>query len=436
MPNPVAQTAPPTGPRLKTRKPTGEIGYPLILLAGDEKSGKSLAPVVLSRSNRVGMTYWIDLGEGAADEYAVLPGADYEVVEHDGSYREILEQVTAVWHEAARAHAAGEPPVVMVIDSTSAEWTMLVNWTNDRARRSKTGQRKLNEDPDAEIDPTSNLWNDANKRHARLLNLWMTFPGVCILTARGKEVAIMDDRGQPTANKMRKPEGQKGIAYDVDTWIWMSREPRRADLVGVRSLRVSPGDDLPTTRLDNGWDVLDLDAFIFDVIGATGPKTDELKALRGDELEGVLDLVATAPTDGDLRAIWERVRGQLPVDSPQYADLLAAVVARREQLANPAPVQAAGEATLADHGPMSDAERLRQAAERAREEAQKIAAQVEADAKLLHGASELSGTPWDELTEDQRDGFREQIVEDPPTGEPVDKPTPAEAADASSAVDQ
>src|SRR5690606_18804257 len=100
-----------------------------------------------------------------------LPGARYEVIEHDGSYREILEQITAVWHEANRAAREGEPPVVLVVDSMSAEWTMLVNWTNDRARRSRTGQRKLQQDPDAEIDPTSNLWNDANKRHYRIMNL-------------------------------------------------------------------------------------------------------------------------------------------------------------------------------------------------------------------------------------------------------------------------
>ncbi len=421
MSNPVAQTAPASGPRLKTRKPTGHIGYPLILLAGDAKAGKSLVPVVLSRSPRVGMTYWMDLGEGAADEYAVLPGSSYEVVEHDGSYREILEQTTAVWHEAARADAAGEPPVVLVTDSTSAEWTMLVNWTNDRARRSRMGQRILNSDPDAEIDPTSNLWNDANKRHARLMNLWMTFPGIVILTARGKEVAVMGDDGQPTKEKALKPEGQKGIANDVDCWIWMHRDPRRAELMGVRSLQVSVGDRLPTIRLDNGWDVLDLDAFIFDVIGATGPKTDELKPLRGDALEGVLDLVVTAPTDDDLRAIWERVRGQLPPDSPQYADLLEAVKARRVQLANPQTLEHAGEASLADHGPTSDAERLRQAADRARIEAQEIAARVEADAELLYGAEKGDDDkPWADLTEEQRDEFRERIVDDPPAGsEPI-----------------
>lgn len=403
MPNAPAATSPAPGPKIKSRKPTGEIGYPLILLAGDEKAGKSLAPVVLSRSKRVGMTYWIDLGEGAADEYAVLPGADYEVIEHDGSYRAILEQTTAVWHEANRAHLAGEPPVVLVVDSTSAEWTMLVNWTNDRARRSKNGQRILAQDPDAEVDPTPNLWNDANKRHDRLKNLWMTFPGICILTARGKEVTVMGGDGRPTNEKALKPEGQKGIANDVDCWVWMHREPRRAQLMGVRSLRITAGDSLPMTRLDNGWDVLDLDAFVFDVLGATGPKAEELKSLRGDEFEGVIDLVATCPDEHQLQAIWQRAKEL--VTPGQREELLAAVNARLVALrafeeAGPPPEP--GEASLQQHGPESDAEKLRQAAE-AQRQAQAGAADEDVPVEDPPGLSEEElQRMHDEATEPNR----------------------------------
>jgi hypothetical protein len=363
---PPAAVAPPAGPRIKSRPPTGEIGYPLILLSGDEKAGKSLALAVLSRSERVGMCYWIDLGEGVADAYGALPGAKYEIVDHDGSYREILEQTTAIWHEAARAVTAGEPPVGLFVDSTSAEWTMLVNWTNARARRSRAGVRALEQDPDAEIDPTSNLWNDANRRHYRLMNLWMTFPGVCVLTARGKEVAVMDPNGQPTKEKVRKPEGQKNLGHDVDAWIWMSRgesdpakrQPRSSELLGVRSLRVSSGAALPTTKVGS-WDVLDLDGFVFDMIGATAPKQDDaLQPLRGDDLEGVLDLVATSPTSEDLKAVWDRYKAVVtPTDRET---LLAAVNARLKTLAEiaayvaehnarPAEEDGAGEPTVADH---------------------------------------------------------------------------------------
>lgn len=332
--NPPAAVAPAAGPAIKSRKPTGEVAPPLILLDGPEKSGKSLIPVVLSRSDRVGATYWFDLGEGAADEYAALEGSDYEVIEHDGSYREILEQLTAVWHEAHRASVAQEPPVVVVVDSASREWTMLTDWTNNRAKRSRNGQRKLSQDPDAEIDPTSNLWNDANKRHYRIMNLLMTFPGIAVVTARGKWVAVIGEDGQPTQEKVWKTEGQKNLAYDVTAWISLTRDPRGQVLRGVRSLKVTEGFELPTIDvpvLGGSWKVFDLEAFVFDVLGYN-PKNAprDLRLLHGDDLEPLLDLVASCPTEPTLQALWNDHKAKLHPE--QRAAFLAAVNNRLEYL--------------------------------------------------------------------------------------------------------
>ena len=71
---------------IKSRKPTGVVPYPVILLEGPEKAGKTWAALLLSRSERVGQTYVLDLGEGSADEYGAIPGVRYEVLEHDGTY--------------------------------------------------------------------------------------------------------------------------------------------------------------------------------------------------------------------------------------------------------------------------------------------------------------------------------------------------------------
>ncbi|KQP81557.1 hypothetical protein [Aeromicrobium sp. Leaf291] len=327
--------------KIKSRKPTGQVPYPLLLVEGPEKAGKSLLPVVLSTSERVGMTYWIDLGEGAADEYAALPGAQYEVIEHDGSYRDILEQITAVYNEAARAAAAGEAPVVIVIDSMSAEWTMLVNWTNDRARRSKNGVRKLQADPDAEIDPTSNLWNDANKRHARIMDLLMSFPGIAIVTARGKEVAVIGPGGAPIEGRKEwKVEGQKNLAYDATAWIRLSRDPRGAELVGVRSLRmqVPEGQTLAMPMKKVGsWDVCDLETFIFETLGCTPGKAHvrDLQRLRGDELQGALEEVARLDEEAALKAFYDKAIVNL---GPEDRDTFnVAVTARLAELRGPAP---------------------------------------------------------------------------------------------------
>jgi hypothetical protein len=248
---------------IKTRKPTGAVPWPLILIEGEEKAGKSWACAALSSSERVGQTYWIDLAEGAADEYGAVPGARYLVVEHDGSWRDILAQVKEIKAEAQRAHDAGEPPVVLVLDSMSSEWVMLSEWVEQRARRSERGKAVLKKDPDAEVPVSANYWNDANSRHRKLMTTLMTFPGIVVVTARGKEVAEMDKKGNPVAGKKGyRVEGQKGLAFDCSVWVRMYRtEPTQ--IVGARSVHagIKPGTDDPKEVPD-----FTLEWLVFDVL--------------------------------------------------------------------------------------------------------------------------------------------------------------------------
>jgi len=261
---------------IRTRKPTGAVPWPLILLEGQEKSGKSWACAELSASDKVGQTYWVDLGEGASDEYGAIPGARYEVVEHDGSWADIVGQVEAVKAEAVRADTAGEPPVVLVIDSMSAEWTALTDWAQDRARRSKHGQQLLAKDPDAEVPVSMNYWNDANQRHRKLMTILMTFPGIVVVTARGKEVAELDPKGKPVpGGKDYKVEGQKGLAYDVSVWVRMSRT-EAPQIVGARSVHagIKPGVDKPRRSPS-----FTLEWLIFEVLKCN-PRTAHVRDLR------------------------------------------------------------------------------------------------------------------------------------------------------------
>lgn len=232
---------------IKTRKPTGRAPWPLILIEGEEKSGKSWACAELSASEKVGQTYWLDLGEGAGDEYGAIPGARYEIIEHDGTWVSMFAQVEAVRDEARRAAEAGEPPVVLVIDTITAVWELLKDWATARARETDSAKKKLRVDPNAEIDVSMNLWNDANKRHRRLMTILMTFPGIAVVTARGKEVAALDDNGRPIrGTKDYRVEGQKGLAYDATVWVRTSRE-HAPMVVAARSVHVGirPGVDKP-----------------------------------------------------------------------------------------------------------------------------------------------------------------------------------------------
>ena len=256
---------------IRSRKPTGAVPCPVILLEGEEKAGKTWAAYLLSASERVGQMYVLDLGEGSADEYGAIPGASYEILEHDGTYAQILEQVTAVRDEAARVKEAGELPVVLVIDTATDVWEGLKDWVSERARSKPSNQKKLAQDPAAELDVSRNLWNDAGNRHNRLMNLLLRFPGIVVMTARGKAVSSTDPAtGQPyrDGRKEYKVEGHKNLAYSATCWVRMSRTEQPI-VVGVRSVHhgIRPGKDDPkpiTTDPDNLLEWLIFDALKYD----------------------------------------------------------------------------------------------------------------------------------------------------------------------------
>jgi len=337
-------------PQIKSRKPTGLVPWPLILIEGEEKAGKSFALAKLSASKRVGACYWLDLGEGSADEYGAIEGAKYEVLVHDGSYAEIVEQITAVYWEAKRASEAGEPPVVLGVDTMTALWRMLSNWTADRAKRSKAGQRALSADPNAEVSATSNLWNDANNRHRRVLDLLQSFPGIVVVTARGKDVAVIGANGQPIEGRKEwKVEGQKELAFEASVWIRMFRSPRRAQLIGGRGLKLGQMDGEPLDLPD-----LDLDEIIFDRLGVdTGTTVRNMPSLRVDEMTGLLDRVSESKTDVALKELWESEKPKLRPDDLEA--LNQAVKTRLDAIRREASGQEEPPAT-------DDAEKLRQAA--------------------------------------------------------------------------
>src|SRR3954464_3328078 len=143
---------------LKTRKPTGRVPWPCVLLEGEEKAGKSWALAQFSASDRIGALYWIDLNEGAGDEYGAIPGANYQLIEHDGSYAQVLAAVQAVKAEARRATDAGEPPVVLGIDTGSAISDGLRGWGGGGGGRTARNRELLKRDPNAEITISQNLW--------------------------------------------------------------------------------------------------------------------------------------------------------------------------------------------------------------------------------------------------------------------------------------
>jgi len=275
---------PPNAPQIRSRKPTGAVPWPFVLLEGEEKSGKTWTAYELSKSPRIGQTYVLDLGEGSADEYGAIPGVDFEILIHNGDFLDYLGQVEAVHAEAARAHDAGEPPVALIIDTGTDEWDGLKDWTTARARKTPTNREKLRKDPGAEIKVPQHLWNDATARHRRFMTLLLTFQGIVIMTARGKIVAKVGDDGKPIeGEKTYRVEGEKNLAYDASAWIRMTRGAPPV-VIGARSVHhgIRPGLDEPQPITDAPEGAL-LDWLIFDV-WKCDPRTAHVRDIKSTKV--------------------------------------------------------------------------------------------------------------------------------------------------------
>ncbi|MEZ0096277.1 AAA family ATPase [Streptacidiphilus sp. EB129] len=336
---------------LNTRRPTGVPPLPLILIEGDENAGKTWAAAQFTRCRRVGSVYWLDLGEGSADEYAAIPDARFEVLVHDGSYRSILEQIEAVHAEARRAADDGERPVVLVVDSISALWRMLTHWTYQRARRSDANRARLAANPDAVIEVPANLWIDRNQRWARVLWLLQTLPGIPIVLARGKETSAFDDNGKPIAHSTEwKVIAGDDLGFEATAWVRLQRG-RPARLVKARSLRmpVDPGQPLELPEFS-------IEDLVFERLGCTEYSQPRvMPQLVGDQVQPWLDQVRAVHDLDQANAVWTACHpDRSGLSFEEAATVQTALRARVAELANPRP-------GLLD-SPDPDAERLRAAA--------------------------------------------------------------------------
>jgi hypothetical protein len=391
---------------LKTRQPTGRVPWPCILLEGEEKAGKSWSLAQFSSSDKIGALYWIDLNEGAGDEYGAVPGARYQLVEHDGSYAAVLAAVQAVKAEARRASDAGEPPVALGIDTGSAIWDGLKDWASDRAAKSARNRELLKRDPNAEITISQNLWNDAGSRWRKLQTELLTFPGIVVVTARGKEVTEVDANGRPVeGQKTWSVQTHREFPYAATVWMRL-RRGRRPLIVGARSVHVGikpntdpakeVADPAATGRLLEWlvFDALQCDpgtAHVRDLVAFHGgglldhERTEDAAARRapGRGEPDAADLVARiqdAADDDDLREAWAEanraglLQAEVPTPGGSYT-LGELIQARHEEFidasmkAHPAGRRRAPAAPPAPTTPAAVVEAARAAAAAARPDA-------------------------------------------------------------------
>lgn len=212
---------------INTRKPTGKPPWPITLLAGAEKAGKSYACALASSSNLIGRTFWIGVGEDDPDEYGAIDGARFEIVVHDGSYRGILDALKC----AAMEPAEDGKPNLIILDSATRLWEMLSEEAQVAAnRRKKAGV-------DAETPISMDLWNRATDRWVKVMDVLRGHSGPSLITARLDVVTVLDPSGKPTKEKTSKIKSQKSLPFDVGVVVEM---PARGEtyITGARSLRV------------------------------------------------------------------------------------------------------------------------------------------------------------------------------------------------------
>jgi len=304
------------------REPTGKPSWPILLIAGGEKAGKSYASAKASSSDLIGQTYWIGVGEDDPDEYGAIPGARFRIAKHDGTHKSIL----AALRDASHQPRVDGKPNLLVLDSGSRVWEMLSDEAQERAnnRARKAAEKwKKPYDPDSEATIGPDLWNKATARWQDIMDVLREHDGPSIITARLDVVTVMDDKGQPTKEKSEKIKGQKSLPYDVGG-IVMLPERGKAYISGIRSLKLDlpVGDKTPVKdfTVDWLWHQLGLD-----VEGATAPRQHsgadgQASAAAADEPQQQ----ATAP---------QQAQQQVPLDAGSQA-----LAQRRAAAQHTAPV--------------------------------------------------------------------------------------------------
>ena len=291
---------------LKTRKPTGKPVWPMLLVAGGEKTGKTYTAAQASTSSHIGRTFWFAFGEDEPDEYGVMPGCRIEIVEHDGTIPGLIAGI-----EAAKAEPAVDgKPNLIVLDSATRLWNFLSDTAQHEAdararnKAQKYGSRNLR--PDGDNDIGMDLWNKAKTRHARVVEALRTHQGPVILTARMETVTVMDSQGKPTKDKDVKFQSEKTLPYDVGAIVEF-RGYRNALVRGVRSLRWqhSPDELVPVREftVESLWTVMGL----ADATDRSHATVDAEKSVSADErpdLNAIKGRIASHCPDGQNVKAW------------------------------------------------------------------------------------------------------------------------------------
>lgn len=272
---------------LKTRKPTGKPPWPVALVAGMEKAGKSFAAAEASASPLIDRTFWFSQGEDDPDEYGAIEGARFEIVEYDGTFRDLYLKMK----EAAAEPMDPAKPHLWVLDSGTKLWDLISDMAqvekNRRWEKRQQAGKTVEVIPGEGLRVDFDLWTVARTRWDAILELMSSHQGPSIITARLEKKVVVDERsGEPTKEREWKVLAQKMLPFEVGVVIELHARGE-AYLTGVRSLRFQPTQartPYPDFTMHDLWTKLGLAEE-----GAVGPRIHT--QVTGEESAAADDLV-------------------------------------------------------------------------------------------------------------------------------------------------
>jgi len=303
---------------LATRRPTGLPSWPMILLAGREGAGKSFAAATASASPLIERTFWIGIGEDDPDEYGAIPGADFEIVEHDGTVAGIIQALRDV-----ATLPKAEKPYLEVVDSMTKLWDLIV----DNAQRIANSRAKGRKTASGDYAISPDLWNVAKGQWDDAMDAIRLHRGPSILTARLDEVMVMNDDGQPTKEKKWKVQAHKSLVYDVGFVVEM-HERGEFLITKAKSLRmqIERPTEAPGFTIATAWERLGITAE-----AATADRTYQGTVSTDPEVEvaAAVDawtaLAKEQTTRDGLTAVWQDAKAKgMPGEVMEAIRLVAA----------------------------------------------------------------------------------------------------------------